>query len=84
MICIVALTIGAGSWLLARGDAPTQTNEYEAPDRPRVAFIDIAQIFKRSTAFKTQMEEMKKKVEAVAEPMQRDAFGVWRPLGPTE
>ncbi len=67
LICIAALTVGACSWLLARGDAPTPNDEYEAPDRLRVAFVDVSRLFKNSTAFRAQMDEMKKKVEAAEE-----------------
>lgn len=67
MICIAALTIRTSSWLMALGDAPTATNDYQPPDRLRVACVDMAQIFKESTRFKSQMEEMKKKVDAAEE-----------------
>jgi Skp family chaperone for outer membrane proteins len=66
-ICLVASAIVAAACLLAHGEGQTQNNEYEAPDKLRVAFVDVAQIFKRSTFFKAQMDEMKKKVDAAEE-----------------
>ena len=66
-ICIATLAIGASVCLLARGNAPAATDEYQPPERLRVAFVDMARLFKGTTAFKAQMADMKKKVEAAEE-----------------
>jgi Sec-independent protein translocase protein TatA len=66
-ICIVASAIVAAACLLAHGEGQTQNDEYEAPDKLPVAFVDVAQIFKRSTFFKSQMDELKKKADAALE-----------------
>ena len=60
-----------GTWMLVHREALPQNDggaqpvneKYDPPDKVQIAFVDVASVFKRSTRFKNQMEEMKKKVE---------------------
>jgi Skp family chaperone for outer membrane proteins len=63
-ICFTAVAFFTAVCLLAHGENPTHNDEYQAPDRLRVAVVDIAQVWKQSTELKAQLAEVKKKVEA--------------------
>jgi NAD+--asparagine ADP-ribosyltransferase len=66
-------TIGALSvvCILARGESETaersnSSSQYQPPEQLRIAFVDIAALFKKHTRFRAKMDELKRRVDAEA------------------